>query len=301
MINVIGFKNNLNKHFTEGMLPSSWKVIDFDSIEKSNADCFFQLNVKKKKSKSAVEYDFISKSKKPYLVFESTIFRKNSFPIEEPERFFYRVGWQHFLRNGIFNNKNSPPDRWNHIQKIQNIEIKDWRKENKYILLCLQKPGDSTLNSLYEKYLTYEDWIRETILKIKQFTDRPIILRPHLKGSTKLNYQQFLSSNVILSETWNNRTVYEGGKGLEEDFKKTYAVVSYNSNVLVESTCEGIPSFPLSEESVVWDVSNRIENLETPNLDINRSQWLYDSAYMVWTIPEIKSGKTWDHLKGVYF
>lgn len=302
MVSVIGFKSNLNKHFTEEILPKEWNVIDFDDDKKFSADCFFQLNVKKQKTKSAKEYDFILESSKPYIVIESTLFRKNSFPIDVPEKFFYRLGWTHFLRSGNFNNKNSPPDRWNYIKKIQNIEIKDWQNKNKeHILLCLQKASDSTLNSLYDKFDYYEEWISDTISTIRKFSDRPIVIRPHVKGSTKINFNKFLSKNIFLSTTWNKRTIYEGGEGLEHDFKNAHAVVAYNSNVLVESTCEGIPSFPLSDESVVWDISNRIENLETPNLNIDRSQWLYDAGYMVWTVPEIKSGKAWEHLKGVYF
>ena len=104
-----------------------------------------------------------------------------------------------------------------------------------------------------------------------------------------------------MSKTWNKRTVYEGGVGLQEEFNNAYAVVAYNSNVLIESTCDGIPTFPMSNESVVWDISNRIENLENPNLDIDRSQWLYDAGYMIWNMNEINNGTAWNHLKGVYF
>jgi len=107
--------------------------------------------------------------------------------------------------------------------------------------------------------------------------------------------------NVRLSTTWRDRTVYEGGKGLQQDFDNAYAVVAYNSNSLVESTLAGIPSFPLSDESVVWDISNRIENLENPNLDIDRTQWLYNAGYMIWTAKEMNEGVAWDHLKGVYY
>jgi len=92
-------------------------------------------------------------------------------------------------------------------------------------------------------------------------------------------------------------------KSLEEDFKDAWAVVGYNSNSLVESTLEGIPTFPLSEESVVWDVSNKnkLENIEKPFIDIDRTQWCYDAGYMLWSLEEINNGIAWEHLKGVYF
>ena len=301
MTKVIGFREVLNKHFTDVNVPKNWQVQDFNEHHDYDADCFFQLNVKKIRSKKHKVYDFISSSGKPYLVIESNLFRKNSFPITNAQNFFYRIGWWHYLRNGVFNNKNCPPDRWSKIKKLQNLDIKKWRCSGNYVLLCLQKPGDSSLNNLYETFNSYEDWIRYAIQTIQTFTDRPIMLRPHIKGSRKLNFNQFLSDKVFLSETWDKRTIYEGGEGLMHDFQKAYAVVAYNSNVLVESTCEGIPSFPLSDDSVVWEVSNRIQQIENPNLNIDRSQWLFNSAYMIWSIPEIKNGLAWQHLKGVYF
>jgi hypothetical protein len=100
-----------------------------------------------------------------------------------------------------------------------------------------------------------------------------------------------------------NRNKIEGGKSLEEDFNNAWAVVGYNTNALVESTLEGIPTFPLSDESVVWNISNqnKLENIENPNVNIDRTQWCYDAGYMLWTKEEISNGTAWEHLKGVYF
>ena len=157
---------------------------------------------------------------------------------------------------------------------------------------------------MYEDYGTYYNWIEYAINEIRKHTDRPIILRPH-KLRAKVPLSPFLSEDnkVYLSTSFDNRSRYEGGKSLEEDFKDAWAVVGYNSNSLVESTLEGIPTFPLSEESVVWDVSNKnkLENIEKPFIDIDRTQWCYDAGYMLWSLEEINNGIAWEHLKGVYF
>ena len=299
-VTVIAFKGLINRYFQVNFQIPEFKLIDFEDRHLYDADCFFQVNVKKRKTQNFSEYDYIKNSGKPILVCESNIFRKNSFSVHYPDK-YYRLGWGHFLRHGNFNNKNSPPDRWEHIKKLQNIKIKDWRKKDGHILLCLQKAGDSTLNSLYEKYNKYEDWIHETINLIRQYSDRPILIRPHFKGLKKINVEQFLSNNITLSSTWKDQSIYEGGEGLQKELDNAYAVVGYNSNSLVESTCEGIPTFPLSDESVIWDISNRIENLESPNLEINRTQWLYDAGYMIWNMNELNDGTAWNHLKEVYF
>lgn len=281
---------------------SNWHLVDFSDPIKDRADAFFQINVIKRKTIQSLEYKYIIDSKKPVLVCESNLFRKNSYPITD-ERCYFRLGWGHFLRNGNFNNLNSPSDRWNQIKKVQNLVIKDWKNDGDYILLVLQKPGDSTLNSLYEKFGTYENWIDFTIKKIRKYTDRKILIRPHLH-TAKLNYMQFVSKfkNVEISTIFKNRTKLEGGLSLEHDFKDAWAVVGYNSNCLVESTLEGIPTFPMSEESVVWDISNQnIKDIESPKKNIDRTQWCYDAAYMIWTKKEIANGTAWNHLKGVYF
>jgi hypothetical protein len=297
---VVAFNGLINKFFQVNFKIPNWKILDFDDPAKHNADCYFQINVKKRKNQHLEEYDFITASGKPVLVCESNLFRKNSYSVHYPDKCYYRLGWGHFLRSGNFNNTNSPSDRWNHIQKLQNIEIKPWQQRDGHVLLCLQKPGDSTLNSLYEKYSTYEEWIAHAIEQIKLYTDAPIMIRPHLK-TKKINFNKFIGKNITLSETWNQRTIYEGGAGLQKDFDASCAVVGYNSNALVESTCDGIPTFPLSDESVVWDISNRIENLSNPELNIDRTQWLHNAAYMIWNMNELNDGTAWNHLKGVYF
>lgn len=299
---VVVFKGLIDRFFPVDLKIPGFKLIDFNDDYKYEADCFLQVNVKKSKTHNLKHYDFIKESGKPYLVLESNPFRKNSFPVSDA-RCYFRVGWFHFLRQGNFNNKNSPPDRWNKIKTLQNLTVNKWRKQDGNILLCLQKPGDSTLNSLYEKWGNYESWIDYAINTIRNYSDRPIIIRPHIKSPQKVKFGKFISekNKIILSNNWKNGTIYEGGLGLKHDFDSSYAVIAYNSNVLVESTLEGIPSFPMSDESIVWDISNRIENLETPDLNIDRTSWLYDAGYMIWTAEEINNGIAWNHLKGVFF
>lgn len=298
---IVAFKNINIFNINFGV--PNWHIIDFDNPTKYEADAFFQINVRKAKTLKVPEYNFIIESKKPVLVCESNLFRKNSYPITDP-RCYFRLGWNHFLRCGEFNNRNSPPDRWNHIKNLQNLEVKDWRSSGSYILLVLQKPGDSTLNTMYEKYKNYETWISETLRNIRRHTDRPILIRPHL-NTIKLNFEAFESEKdkILISKNFRNRTKIEGGQSLEEDFKGAWAVVGYNSNSLVESTLAGIPTFPLDSNSVVWEVSNqdKLENIENPVLNIDRTQWCYDSAYMIWTAKEIADGTAWNHLRGIYF
>lgn len=302
---LVTLKSVIEEYFSDPVNIPEWKIVDsLDDPEFQDADAFFQINVPKitkSNHKMRDYFEFFLSQKKPILVCESSPFRKNLTHVDRNSAIMFRLGWDHYLRQGKFNNKNSPSDRWEKIKEQQNIKIKDWTlKKDGYILLCLQKPNDSSLNSLYENYENYNKWIEDTVKLIRQYTDKPIKIRPHLKAKS-INFKHLLNDTITQSTVWKNRNIYEGGKSLEEDLKDAYCVVAYNSNVLVESVCNGIPSIALSDESIAWDVTNRIENIEQLNLNIDRTQWLYDISYMVWSQDEILNGKAWNHLKGVYF
>ena len=285
-----------------------WKVLpnDVDSIDQL-PDVFFQINCLKHKERNSdgpghVLYRFIQQTGKPVLVCESSPFRRNITSLIEVEnKLYYRLGWHHYLRCGNFNNKNSASDRWHRIQQEQQIEIKPWQfNEDGYVLLCLQKPRDSSLNKIYQNYDRYEDWIADTIDDIRTYTDRPILVRMHKKRKG-LNLS-FLSDykDVSISKRTPQK-IYEGGDSLQQDFEGAAVVVAYNSNVLVESVCEGIPSIALDADSQAWSVCNSLSSIETPDLSIDRTQWLYNLAYTTWLKEEILDGTAWNHLKSVYF
>ena len=58
---------------------------------------------------------------------------------------------------------------------------------------------------------------------LEKYPDRPTKIRPYPKGMKKPNWllemlQNKAGLNVRLLLTWRDRTVYEGGKGLQQDF-----------------------------------------------------------------------------------
>jgi len=284
-----------------------WQVLpDNIDLKDQSPDVFLQINLQKHSNRNSLKledllYKFIKDSGKQILVCESTPFRKNLTNLVETDQIYYRLGWNHYLRSGNFNNKKSPSDRWKKIQQDQCIEIKPWKhNKNGYILLCLQKPLDSSLNTLYQQYSNYEHWIADAIENIRSYTDRHIVVRMHKKRkgldlSWLENYKNVsVSKNVPLK-------IYEGGESLQKDFEDAAVVIAYNSNVLVESVCEGIPSVALDHDSNAWPVCNLLSNIESPNLNIDRTQWLHNLAYTTWTKEEILNGTAWEHLRPVYF
>ena len=284
-------------------IDSSWQVESFKNQELlEQADVFAQTNIiGSKKNKHQKAYQYIVYSGKPWIVAESAVFRKNQQIPPHPEA-YHRYSWfSYFQDEGEYCNANSPADRWNQIQQEQGIEIKPWTHSGDYVLLILQKPYDSSLTRLMSKHGTYENFIENTITDIQKHTDRKIRIRLHpLRKQEQLNAIHNSSidlASVEISENTGGSTGLEGGDGLYKDFAGAAVVVGFNSNALTESVCEGIPTFSLCSSSMAWPVNaGTLDQLEEPNLDIGRQQWLYNLGYCQWTESEVLEGAMWDHL-----
>ena len=297
---VVGIEKVMRTH----PLPNlpNFKIVPWeDKSTLENADVFVQANIKENKHRNLLpQYEYIEKSGKPWIVVESAVFRKNMPQPPHPNA-YHRYSWFSYFRDeGDYNNQDCPPDRWLQIQKDQKIEIKDWRSNGEYILLLLQRPGDSSLKNLISRYGSYENFLSQTIKDIRKNTDRPIKVRLHplrqdrqLKVINKLKIQ-----DITISQNMAGSKPLEGGLGLEKDFEKAWAVVGFNSNALTESVCEGIPTFSLCPSSMAWDCSNKhLVDLEQP-ITFDRNQWLYNLGYCQWREDEIARGDPWYHLLG---
>lgn len=275
-------------------------------------DVFVQTNLMKYKffiTGRAPFYEFIAKSGKPKLVMESPMFRSVKNP-EKRKSGLYRLGWNSYqYHEADYNNKNSPPDRWNWLCKEYGIERNDWKSNGEHILLLLQKPGDSSLNNLFVKYgyRSYWAWAEDQVKEIRKHTDRKIIIRPHINQQQNgYNHATDISSrysNCFVSENyqWNPDFGASGGSGLQKDLENAWCSVIYNSLSGVESVLSGTPVIALDKGAMCWPVAHhKLSNIENLNRNIDIDQWLYDCAYTTWTGDEFHSGKVWEHLKPRY-
>ena len=308
---MIAFKHQLSDAFPIEFGKENWKIIDFKDRHKYKSNYYFQINVEKPGNVNEdgdvkdPAYEYIRHSGRPYLVCELSTFRQNSYK-NNPDNWYYTLGWFHFLRQGYFSNTNSPEDRWNQLQQRQNIKVNDWQhKESGYALICLQKVNDSTLIPMHETHGKYRNWLMAVINQIRNIYPRlPIVIRPHLRTKAS-NYKDIIGTieGVTLSKTWEDRTFYEGGAGLQKDLKGAKFVVSYNSNVLTQAVLQGIPSICYDIRSMASPVClgpDQMHNLRYVNT-FNRQQWLNDLAYTQWTRREIREGQAWDNLKQIGF
>lgn len=114
-----------------------------------------------------------------------------------------------------------------------------------------------------------QQWIDETVAKIKEVTDRPVKLREKLK-----------------------RDVREKVNPLKEDLRDVHCVVTYNSVIAVESVIMGTPAITVGPNAATHVCSNNLQEIENPMFpdDDLRMAWMKHLSYSQFTFDEMSNG-----------
>lgn len=236
----------------------------------------------------------------PHLTFRQNILNyqkktKNRTIIIDSNLFLYAdpgntKGYLRYSFDGIFPNtgeycnNEADPLRWEKIKKDLNIDLRPWRKTGNHILICLQRNGGWSM-----KGLSVIDFFHNIVYNIRQYSDRPIIVRTHPGDKKSIYYsKEIKGKNIILSQN----------KNLIDDLQNAWATIVYNSSPSVASAIEGIPAFLIDPEySQSAPVANvRISDIENPLL-LDRLPWVQKLAQCHWNDEDLISGETWRHMK----
>jgi hypothetical protein len=190
-----------------------------------------------------------------------------------------------FPTTGFYFDKDIDPARWEKISRNLGISLKPYRTTGSHILICLQRNGGWSMRGLNSV-----DWMNQTIHKIRQYSNRHIVVRAHpgdkkIKQILKINHQ-----NVSLSTK----------ERLVDDFQNAWATVVYNSSPSVASLIEGIPTFltdPQPQHSQTFGVANTdLSKLENPDMP-DRQGWIERLSMCHWDFGELRSGEAWQFFK----
>ena len=194
-----------------------------------------------------------------------------------------------FRETGFYFDQDVDPNRWKTIKQDYGIDLKDYRSKGSYILLCLQRNGGWSM-----KGANVLDFCEQTIQKIRQYTDRPIVVRGH-PGDAK--------TYALLQQKYKN-ILSPIHKTLQDDLKKAWAVVVFNSSPGVASLIEGVPVFqmdPSDKHSMYSEIANRdLSQIENPEL-FDRQDWIERISMCHWKFSETQSGKAWDFMKNYVY
>ena len=228
--------------------------------------------------------DFQKNNKKRLLVADSNLF---NYIDGNAKKDYIRYSFDGiFPTTGNYFNSNTyeiDPVRWETIFKNKGIKLKDWRKQGNHILICTQRNGGWSM-----KGLDVPTWLEQTVNTIRQYTDRPIIVRGH-PGDRY--HRQYIDRNKY---TLSNSPL------LTHDLNNCHAVVTYNSSPAVASAIEGIPVYvtdPEPKTSQAFAVANTdLSTIENPKT-FDREDWIAGLAMSHWNEQEIKGGQAWRHIR----
>lgn len=206
----------------------------------------------------------------------------------------------HYLRysfNGVFpttgNYCDSPvnSERWKRVSKDLNLSLKDYRQSGNHILLCMQRNGGWSMGNLDN-----QDWALETIKKIRQHSNRPIVIRLH--PGDKETKRIIKAGGPLCKLTFDYGVTLSHHENLLDDLKNCWAVVNHNSSPVVGAAIEGYPVFVTDpEKSQCQDIANTdFSNIENPNLP-DRQSWVERISMFHWKFDELKSGECWSHMR----
>jgi hypothetical protein len=175
--------------------------------------------------------------------------------------------------NGINQGSYFVPNGQDDTRKNQlGLNFKPWKTTGNEILICTQHDKSQQ----WDGNLSLKDWTTNIIKEIRQYSQRPIKIRPHPRCVV---YPNIFDKNIIKST---ERTI-------EREFNTAWAVINYSSNPGIESILNGVPAF-VSNKSLASPVGNlEFSNIENPNRP-DRTQWLNDLAWTEWTTEEMAKG-----------
>ena len=210
----------------------------------------------------------------------------------------FRVSLYTPMNDGDFLSDNSPSDRWDMLVKKFNVKYEPWRNSNQAdpIIFVLQPKDNWSMNELDPI-----DWFNNVYNKLRPMTDRKFIVRPHPNNvSNILERKKELPNDVEIQYTQKH---FVGDEKkfyrfhFQEAIAKAHAVVTHNSTASVDSCIRGIPTFCTSDLALCWDVCNKdLADIETPKTP-DRTQWVNDLGYKLWSIDEIRNGTVYKRFK----
>lgn len=177
------------------------------------------------------------------------------------------------------------PVRWQQIKSNIGFDLKSWRIRGSHILICLQRNGGWSMAGV-----DVMQWCNKTILELRKYTDRPIVVRAHPGDKRVKEYLKINHPNVKISSN----------SSILQDFNNAWATVTYNSSPGVASAIEGIPVFvtdPIPKHSQAYDVANTdLSRIENPTAPL-RNEWIEKIAMSHFNFDDLRNGIAWNIIK----
>lgn len=284
-------KQNLMDSFRQGVTACGDTAIDFRNRSQyiTDLDAGFVLGYTLENTYRRKIIDTLKLIRSKIIYVDSNIF---SYGRDQHQYHRYSVNSVYPTDGEYFLGNISNNHKIKEILAYHRLEIKPWRLTGNHILVLGQRT--MSWNMINRNGL---DWIVNITNRIRQYSDRKIVIRLHPGDKTydtenrrKLS-QLFSGTNITVSTNPNIR----------QDLCNAWCSVGYNSTPNCASVIEGVPVYlddPLNSwaHDVGFSNLNQIETPPTPDRDL----WLNKIANIHWSNAEIASGKYWRRFKEFY-
>jgi hypothetical protein len=148
------------------------------------------------------------------------------------------------------------------------------------------------------------EWASGVITEIRKHTDREIKIRPHpnhmnIVPQLQLKHKDiWVRTKMAGNEVPGKSTQKDNYKmSFQEDLDNAWAMVTHNSTAGVDAAVYGVPVYNTDDKALSWEVANHsFDNINNPDMP-DRTQWLNNLGYAMWSKEEIEQGLAWQHLK----
>ncbi len=218
-----------------------------------------------------VVYNQARQKNKPVLIIEVGNLKRNET---------WRISLNHINNLGEFANKtNLDESRPNKL----GLHLSDYKENrNNKILIATQHK----LSLQWQGQKSMEDWVDDKIKEIRQFSDRPIFVRPHPRSP--------FIRNISGAEIELPNKIKDTYDDFDIDYNY-HCVVNFNSGPAVQAAINGTPII-CDSTSLAFPVSDKIENIEQITLP-DRQDWFLSLCHTEWTVDEIFKGIPFARLK----
>jgi len=180
-----------------------------------------------------------------------------------------------YYDTGEYANKNADGAKWNQLSHTIGATVREWKTAGDYILLLLQRNGGFGM-----KGQDPVSWTQEKIKAIRQYTNQPIVLRPHPGKISDITH--LAAPGITISDS--------ATRSLQADLQHAQSAFVFNSSSGVAALLYGVPLWIDDPSSVCRAVSHTdISTLLNPVYP-DRTRWLHDLAACHWTDEESQQG-----------
>ena len=132
--------------------------------------------------------------------------------------------------------------------------------------------------------VSMEGWVVQQVERLREVTERPIVIRPHPRSTLDRARLVHLPPDVVVEQPQKIANTYDS-YNLAFD---CHAVINHNSGPGIQAALAGTRPI-VDKSSLAYPVGIDLHDIEQP-YTVDRDQWLVEICHTEYTVEEIKKG-----------